>query len=165
MKCVIVAIMSAVLFIGSYSGVHDLKVNNGPAINHAAIERMKQTECLAKNIYFEARNQSEKGMQAVAMVTLNRTKNPKFPSTICEVVYQGVGKNKCQFSWVCDDPEINDWDSYFRIMDLSEKILRDDKVVDNTNGSLYYHEKKTKPYWRSKFKVAAKIGDHVFYRI
>ena len=66
----------------------------------------KQVECLAKNIYFEARNQSEYGKFAVANVTMNRVKDPRFPNTICDVVFQGPRVKKrvggCQFSWYCD---------------------------------------------------------------
>jgi hypothetical protein len=39
--------------------------------------------CLAKNIYFEASNQSYVGQQAVAWVTLNRVHSGNYPNTIC----------------------------------------------------------------------------------
>ena len=72
--------------------------------------------CLAKNIYFEARNQSTAGQIAVSHVVMNRVKSPRYPNTICGVVEQGLTsrwwkkehgktvmlKNKCQFSWYCD---------------------------------------------------------------
>ena len=64
-----------------------------------------EVKCLAKNIYFEARNQSIQGMYAVADVTLNRVKDSRWPSTICAVVKQRDqrrGKWICQFSWFCD---------------------------------------------------------------
>ncbi len=69
--------------------------------------------CLATNIYHEARGESYAGKVAVANVTMNRVTSPKFPNTICDVVYQAQTKenwkgntvpkrNKCQFSWYCD---------------------------------------------------------------
>ena len=67
-----------------------------------------EVECLALNIYHEARNQPTAGKLAVAQVTLNRVKHDRFPNTICGVVYQGYYlnnnpiKHKCQFSWWCD---------------------------------------------------------------
>ena len=68
-----------------------------------------ETECLAENIYFEARNQGFAGWVAVAQVTLNRVRDDRFPNTICEVVKQGLTyesgfpiRDKCQFSWYCD---------------------------------------------------------------
>ena len=68
-----------------------------------------ERECLAENVYFEARGQGQAGWVAVAQVTLNRVQDTRFPNTICEVVKQGLTyesghpiKNKCQFSWYCD---------------------------------------------------------------
>ena len=74
-----------------------------------AMEATKQHECLARNIYFEARNEPFAGQFAVAMVTLNRVYDKQFPNSICEVVYQGLHyssghpkRDRCQFSWYCD---------------------------------------------------------------
>ena len=74
--------------------------------------------CLATNIYHEARGESYAGKVAVANVTMNRVTSPKFPNTICDVVYQAQTKenwkgntvpkrNKCQFSWYCDGKSDN----------------------------------------------------------
>ena len=54
----------------------------------------KQHECLAMNIYHEARGERMEGQIAVAQVTLNRAAHEEWPSTICDVVYQPK-----QFSW------------------------------------------------------------------
>ena len=82
----------------------------------------RSTECLAMNMYHEARNQGSAGLLAVSAVVLNRVKDPKFPNTICEVIEQGPTReswktrqtadpndaqfypvrNRCQFSWFCD---------------------------------------------------------------
>ena len=66
----------------------------------------KDTQCLAENIYFEARNQATAGWLGIAAVTINRVLLEKFPDSICEVVYQGPTYawselpilHKCQFS-------------------------------------------------------------------
>ena len=62
-----------------------------------------EIECLTRNIYFEAATEDGFGKLAVAMATLNRVRHPRFPNTICGVVYQGPRiKHKtwaCQFSW------------------------------------------------------------------
>ena len=68
-------------------------------------------ECLAKNMYFEARNQGTAGWLAVTAVVLNRVNDKRFPNTICEVITQGPSrpswknkniripiKHRCQFS-------------------------------------------------------------------
>ena len=75
----------------------------------------RSNECLAMNMYHEARNQGTAGVLAVTAVVLNRVHDDRFPDTICEVVEQGPTrsswkdptirypiKNRCQFSWYCD---------------------------------------------------------------
>ena len=56
-----------------------------------------EVKCLAQNIYWEARNQSIQGMYAVADVTLNRVKDKRWPSTVCEVVKQRKNAGKTDF--------------------------------------------------------------------
>ena len=45
--------------------------------------------CLALNAYWEARNQSQKGMIGVSQVVMNRVESDYFPNNVCEVVKQG----------------------------------------------------------------------------
>ena len=61
----------------------------------------KQIKCLTDNIYFEARGEKDIGKKAVALVTLNRLKEPEYPDTICGTVYHRTSKYHCQFSWTC----------------------------------------------------------------
>ncbi len=53
--------------------------------------------CLAQNIYFEASVEHRVGKSAVAHVTLNRVDSPRYPDSVCEVVWQDR-----QFSWTQD---------------------------------------------------------------
>jgi len=48
----------------------------------------KDIECLARNIYFEAGSEPLEGKVAVGVVTLNRMRDPRYPSSICGVVNQ-----------------------------------------------------------------------------
>jgi len=48
----------------------------------------KDEDCLARNIYYEAGNESEEGKVAVAIVTINRVKDGRFDKSICGVVNQ-----------------------------------------------------------------------------
>ena len=43
----------------------------------------EHVECLAMNIYHEARNESLSGKIAVILVTMNRVADERFPSSIC----------------------------------------------------------------------------------
>ena len=59
-------------------------------------DRFEELYCLAKNIYFESRNQPWVGQVAVAQVTLNRVRDSRFPNTICKVVKQKRNRKTCQ---------------------------------------------------------------------
>lgn len=134
--------------------------------------------CLAKNIFFEARNQSIEGQVAVAWVTLNRVASDAYPNTICEVVHQARYdsrgnpiKNKCQFSWYCDgksDRIPNNvvaqraWEDAQLIADV---VLLDwvRAAASPVKGATMYHATYVKPYWRKAFAEVARVDDHIFY--
>jgi spore germination cell wall hydrolase CwlJ-like protein len=123
----------------------------------------EQTECLARNIYFEAASESYEGKLAVAQVTINRSKHPNYPKTICEVVYQKNG-GTCQFSWTCfkNNTVRNkyEWEAAEQIAQkaLTTTVLHDKLAYTN---ALYYHATYVNPGWRGK--VITKIGNHIFY--
>ena len=50
--------------------------------NTQPIVNPKSIECLALNMYYEARNQGSAGLLAVTAVVLNRVKDTRFPNTI-----------------------------------------------------------------------------------
>lgn len=48
----------------------------------------KDVECLARNIFYESGGEPLEGKVAVGVVTLNRSQDPRYPSTVCDVVKQ-----------------------------------------------------------------------------
>ena len=58
--------------------------------------------CLALTLYWEARGEGHRGMTAVGWTVLNRVRSSYFPSTPCDVVFQGGEQPPCQFSYWCD---------------------------------------------------------------
>ena len=61
------------------------------ATSNASVDEIKdfreqEAQCLAKNMYFEARNQGLAGQLAVSLVVMNRVKDDRFPDTICGVI-------------------------------------------------------------------------------
>ena len=123
--------------------------------------------CLALNIYFEARSEPLDGKLAVGHVVLNRAADKRFPSKICEVIKQGGEKrlNKCQFSWWCDgqsDKPVNarSWQESQALA----RLVYWSTTEDPTNGALWYHADYVKPYWRTAYQQGPKIGRHIFYR-
>ena len=129
---------------------------------------------LAKNVYFEARNQGIAGQLAVAMVTMNRVADRRFPNTIREVVTQGYKyksgqpiRNKCHFSWYCDgkSDKIKDWESYNRIHAIILTYLQTRAIIfDITEGATHYHADYVLPDWASTKEKTIEIEDHIFYR-
>jgi len=133
---------------------------------------------LAKNVYFEARNQGIAGQLAVASVTLNRVADRRFPNTIKEVVTQSLYRNswrdgtpipikhKCQFSWWCDGkPDtIHDWKTYNKIKKLMLTFTTNRSIIDITEGATHYHADYVFPDWAATKLKTIEIEDHKFYR-
>jgi spore germination cell wall hydrolase CwlJ-like protein len=99
---------------------------------------LKELQCLARNIFFEAANEPLEGKVAVGIVTLNRVQDERFPKSVCGVVDQRTVRSVdkevvverrtafrtvyepktiqvktaiCQFSWRCQqvrNPKSND---------------------------------------------------------
>jgi N-acetylmuramoyl-L-alanine amidase len=134
---------------------------------------------LAKNVYFEARSQGVAGRLAVAMVTLNRVDDKRFPDNIQDVVTEGPTrkswktgeqfpiKHKCQFSWYCDgkSDKIRDWDTFWEIYNMMVTYLQNrDIMFDITEGATHYHADYVNPAWSRNKKKTIEIEDHKFYR-
>jgi spore germination cell wall hydrolase CwlJ-like protein len=123
----------------------------------------KQILCMAKNIYYEAAMEPYEGKLAVAQVTLNRANSSKFPSTICEVVYQKTN-NTYQFSWVGEKvSEVKNKYAWEESLMVARKALTEHKLHDTIykTKAMYYHNTSVNPAW--KLKYVAKIGNHLFY--
>lgn len=125
----------------------------------------REIECLAKNIYYEARNESVLAQLYVAHVTINRVLQPYWPDTICEVVWQAK-----QFSWTQDGKPDNPYekDTYARIKDLAKNLLFQAKTKyrDITGGAVFYHRTDIRPPRISSKRIEKTgiVGSHVFYR-
>ncbi len=125
-----------------------------------------EIECLALNIYFEARGEPETGQLAVGHVVMNRVASARFPSTVCDVIQQGgeLRRYRCQFSWWCDGR--SDRPRNKRLWEKSAELALNvywGRSVDPTEGALWYHADYVKPYWREEFERGPKIGRHIFY--
>lgn len=123
-------------------------------------------DCLALNIYFEARSEPLPGKFAVGHVVLNRVADRRFPDEICEVIKQGgEGRRyKCQFSWWCDGR--SDRPRNPRAWEESQVIARLvywGYSADPTGGALWYHADYVQPWWRKKLTRGPTIGRHQFY--
>lgn len=122
--------------------------------------------CLALNIYFEARSEPLDGKLAVGHVVLNRAADKRFPNKICEVVKQGGAKqrHRCQFSWWCDGRSDRPRDlQAWKESRVLARLVFWGYSEDPTNGALWYHADYVKPIWRHKLDRGPLIGRHQFY--
>ena len=152
------------------------------SVDKAEVDKFRHTEatCLAKNMYYEARNQGLAGQLAVSLVVMNRVKDSRYPNTVCGVVEQGPTReswkkngtyypirNRCQFSWFCDgkSDEPKEPTTYKRLLDLALVLVYDDiQIVDFTEGATHYHADYVFPAWRKSKTKTVEIADHIFYR-
>jgi spore germination cell wall hydrolase CwlJ-like protein len=132
----------------------------------SAEDRSRARDCLAAAVYYEAAIESPQGQRAVAQVVLNRVRNPAFPNTICDVVFQGATRTTgCQFTFACDGalarhPNPVVWR---RVLAIADNALAG--VVEPSVGTAtHYHANWVVPYWRSSLVKLSTIGTHIFYR-
>lgn len=120
-------------------------------------------QCMAMNLFFEARGEGEAGMIAVGQVTLNRVGSTKFRRDVCSVV-QEKHKGVCHFTWVCDRTihKIKDKKMWQTSEAIAFKLLTD-RQKDQTHAADHYHATYVKPYWASSCNRTAQIKNHVFY--
>lgn len=130
--------------------------------SHSSLESKQEIRCLAENIYYESKSESNLGQRAVALVTMNRVYHDKYPDTVC-----GVVKQKCQFSWRCDGSKHkkkNELQYATALIVATHIFYNYQHVKDITYGALFFHAKRVSPAWKYKFKKTTTIGQHIFYK-
>jgi spore germination cell wall hydrolase CwlJ-like protein len=134
-----------------------------------ALRRANDLECLAQNVYFEARGEPLKGQYAVAEVTLNRTRAANFPHTVCGVVHETRWdpvrrRFVADFSWTelsgLSPPDGPAWKQAMAVASAAYEDLNEPLVP----GALFYHATNVHPPWSRGRKAVATIGNHIFYQ-
>jgi spore germination cell wall hydrolase CwlJ-like protein len=127
---------------------------------------------LTSNIYYESGAELLEGKVAVAVVTINRTRDKRFGSnTLCGIVHAktsiGKGVVVCQFSWACGTkiPIKKDSENWKLSKEVAENIARGDysEYSYKYRKALFFHAVLVKPSWAYSKRVVARIGDHIFY--
>ena len=142
-------------------------VESMPAGYVTAQEKIRQLECLTRNIYWEAASEPFEGKVAVAQVTMNRVASGRFGDSVCGVIYQKnifYQRVVCQFSWVCETayktqpvhPPL--WAESELV---AKKVLLENFRLPGMKEALYYHADYVSPGWQ-KPRID-KIGHHIFY--
>jgi spore germination cell wall hydrolase CwlJ-like protein len=132
-----------------------------------------QVQCMALNVYYEARGSNLADKAAVADVVLNRVNDTRYPDTVCGVVKQGLQdangnmlRNKCQFSWYCDGKHDRpqDEDRWVEAQSIAWNMVEENKYRGITEGSTHYHATYVNPRWAKTLQLVGRIGAHIFYR-
>ena len=144
------------------------------ARHQLALERTRtiaqlNLDCLARNVYYEARGEPAAGQYAVAEVTMNRAASSRYPDSVCAVVHEKRwdairGRYVGAFAWTelgaLPAPDGEAWDE-------AQKVAADvfyHRAPPRVDGALFYHATWLKPSWALERKPIARIGRHVFYR-
>ena len=120
--------------------------------------------CLASAIFFEARDQPHDAQRAVANVVMNRVESPRWPDTICGVVYQHK-----QFSFTHDGMS-DDPNRYNKsVLDVKALVIAKQIASDTIKGerlgltSTHYHTTSVSTYWSNVYLKDGRVGDHYFF--
>lgn len=120
--------------------------------------RNADLQCLAENVYYEARGEPLVGQYAVAEVTMNRVRSPDFPNSVCAVVHA-----RGAFSWTLTG-EVRPPHGYeWRRARAVAGTVYDSQEAPLVAGALYYHATYVSPDWAPTRSRVAHIGKHLFY--
>jgi len=110
--------------------------------------------CLARSIYWEANRKDNAEMEAIANVVM-----------VCGVVKEGREQGVCQFSWWCDGraDDAREDEPYSHAKEIARKALNQ-QLPDQSNGALYFHNRKVTPNWSAEYVRTVEVGEHVFYK-
>ena len=129
-------------------------------------------ETMARTIWGEARGEGAPGMEAVAHVIKNRTRDPRWPGS-----FESVCLQPRQFScWNENDPNRaqlvklgNDDLSFLRAQAIALDVITL-RLADSTYGANHYltvdlFRSAHRPAWADPETITARIGRHVFFEL
>lgn len=132
--------------------------------------RTEAIACMACNLYHEARGEPKDSRMLVALVTMNRVRDRRYPKTVCSVVWQSH-----QFSWTNDGKtdRVLEPDAWRDAVLMADLVLtaEDDPLMTLRIGTddvpadlLHYHERRAKPSWTKEMTRYRRYGSHIAYR-
>lgn len=130
-----------------------------------ASDLQRATECLTQAVYYEAASETAVGQRAVAQVVLNRVRDPRYPSSVCGVIYQGSERRTgCQFTFTCDGALARKPDPFLYARARLVAVAALSGQVEPLVGlATHYHTRQVVPYWRTDLVKLRTVGAHIFY--
>lgn len=93
-------------------------------------------------------------------MVMNRVQSRGYPGTVCEVVWQSK-----QFSWThiaSRHHSVANLQAWQQSLTLARLFLDGAEMTEIVDAT-HYHAITVQPYWASKHKPIAKVGNHYFY--
>lgn len=112
--------------------------------------------CLQEAIYHEARGEPEPGQFGVGETIERRVGDPRWPGSVCEVVYQPH-----QFEWTASPPPVTEPEAWEKAGRIAEIIL--ERPTTATNCADHFAHIDMEPEWAASMVVDVEIGGHAFY--
>jgi N-acetylmuramoyl-L-alanine amidase len=142
---------------GSSSAGTQSNVSRGEDTRSSVIPyTQSELDLLARLIRSEAEGQPYSAQVAVGAVVVNRVKNPRFPNTIKDVIYQ-IDGGYYQFT-----PVQNGWINRPATAESKKAALEALKGSDPSNGALYYFDDSATNKWLWSKPLKARIGNMVY---
>lgn len=118
----------------------------------------KDVECMAMNLYQEARGEGVDGMLMVAEVVLNRMEDGRFPKTVCGVIYA-----KGAFQWTSKKhKKVAEPEKYKVALHVAEEVLSGQADLVGTDA-LFFKASGSKSKFHSGRTFLGRYGNHDFY--
>lgn len=125
------------------------------------------TDLLARTLWGEGRSEGAPGMQAIANVVMNRTKDPEFSRDP-----EQVATNAAHFAaWKPTDPnypkmqDVTEADENFKAANEIARKALSRQLPDETGGATHYIRAGSKePPWTKALQPTKAVGKHQFYR-
>lgn len=120
----------------------------------------QSVDCLARNIYHEARGEPIAGQAMVGYATLNRVDDPRWSDNVCDVVYQPR-----QFSWTTDPKPIKNKEAWNESKEIARILIENHTGAEGHGVNHYLRcDVRNKVDWWRSMVFLGRIGDHCFYR-
>ncbi|MDD9811788.1 MAG: cell wall hydrolase [Gammaproteobacteria bacterium] len=153
---------SAATVTASTAAASNSRVSAVAAPASLILSQQRDLVCLAMNIYHEGRGESARGQAAIAAVTMNRLRSPRYPNSVCQVVWQ-----RKQFSWTLLHSRhhvIDDAQAWRRAMNIAQLFLGGARLA-LVSEATHYHTVDVQPFWSKNIPALVMIGKHVFYAL
>lgn len=124
----------------------------------ATLERVDDVSCAERVVYHEARGETFLGQLAVAWVVVNRSTDPVFPDSVCEVAAQ---PGQFHRGHTPRDQQA------LLLGRLAASMAIFGVLPDPTGGATYFIAPRKLgdwPAWTNDLQTTAQIGSHVFMR-